>query len=327
MTIEDVARVAGVSRGTVSRVLNGAHHVSPTALQAVRRAVRNTGYVANQSARSLASRRTNCYAFLLSEPQERLFEDPNFATLLRSTTQQFADLDSTLVLATSATQADRDRVLRFLRGGLVDGVVLVSTHASDPLLAAVVELGLPAVRCGFPASSLLPTVSAADRDGGRVMTQHLVSRGRRRIGLITGPDHAPGSVERREGWIDALGPDASPELHEVAEGYSHLAGREAAARLLRRCPDIDAVFAASDLLASGVVAQLRATGRAIPGEVAVGGFDDSRIAAELDPPLTTIRQPLDRIGRELAKLVSHLADGDHPVSLVLPVELVVRQST
>lgn len=327
VTIEDVARVAGVSRGTVSRVLNGGHYVSSGALAAVERAVGATGYVANQSARSLASRRTNCYAYVLSEPQELLFEDPNFATLLRCTTQQLAELDATLVLVICATVSDHARVLRFLRGGHVDGAILVSTHASDALLPAVESLGLPAVVCGFPTRSRLASVSAADRDGGRVMTEHLLSRGRSTIGLVTAPAHAPGATERREGWVDALGSRAEPDLHEVATEYSHDAGRAAAERLLARRPDVDAVFAASDLLASGVVAALRAAGRRIPEDVAVGGFDDSRIARSVEPALTTIRQPLDRIGIELARLVHRMADGEPPVSMVLPVDLVVRDST
>lgn len=328
-TINDVARLAGVSRGTVSRVLNGGHYVSPAALKSVQQAVRSAGYVANQSARSLVTRRTNCFAFVLSEPEERLFEDPNFATLLRSATQQLAEVDATVILMTCATDTDHERVLRYIRGGHVDGVMLVSTHLSDPLLPALAELGIPAARCGAPTAlaSGFPSVSADDRTGAQLMTRHLRERGRRRIGLVTGPLDAPGSVERREGWADVLGRHARPGLSEAATDYTHDAGRAATERLLARNPTLDAVFAASDLLASGAFAALRAAGRSIPGDVAVGGFDDSRIAATLDPPLTTVRQPMDRIGHELARLVQRLSTGQSPLSMVLPVDLVVREST
>lgn len=327
-TINDVARVAGVSRGTVSRVLNGAHYVSPAALKAVEKAVRSTGYVVNQSARSLASRRTNCFAFVLSEPQEHLFEDPNVATLLRATTQQLAEMDLTVVVMICVTDADHERLLRYLRAGHVDGIMLVSTHAADPLLAAVESLGVPAVRCGYfsGSTSTVPSVSADDRAGAKLMTRHLSDRGCRRIGLITGPLDAPGSLERRQGWSDVLGAAADLDLTEAAEDYSHLAGRQAAVRLLERHPEIDALFAASDLLASGAIAAIRATGRSVPADIAVGGFDDSRIATAIEPALTTIRQPLERIGRELARLLVRRAAGDPPISLVLPVELVVRES-
>jgi DNA-binding LacI/PurR family transcriptional regulator len=328
-TINDVARVAGVSRGTVSRVLNGAHYVSPAALKAVRSAMRTTGYVVNQSARSLATRRTNCYAFVLSEPQEHLFEDPNVATLLRSTTQQLAESDLTVVVMICVTDSDHERVLRYIRAGHVDGVMLVSTHANDPLLDAVASIGIPAVRCGFPAGgvSAVPSVSADDRTGGQLMTRHLMSRGRRHIGLVTGPLDAPGSIERRQGWLDALGSSAEPDLAVAADDYSHLAGRQATQALVERHPEIDALFAGSDLLASGALVAIRAAGLTVPEDIAVGGFDDSRIATALEPALTTVRQPLDRIGHELARLVVRRAAGDPPVSLVLPVELVVRDST
>lgn len=328
-TINDVARLAGVSRGTVSRVLNGGHYVSPAALESVQKAVRRAGYVVNQSARSLATKKTHCFAFVLSEPQERLFEDPNFATLLRSTTQQLAKMDATVVLMTCASEADHERVLRYVRGGHVDGVMLVSTHLKDPLAGALAKLGIPAARCGSPTAppSGFPSVGADDRGGGQLMTRHLLERGRRRIALVSGPLDGPGSVERREGWADALGARALPELAEAASDYTHEAGMRATQRLLARCPDLDAVFAASDLLASGALAALRAAGRSVPGDVAVGGFDDSRIAAGLHPSLTTIRQPLDRIGHELGRLVQRLSAGESPLSLVLPVELVVREST
>lgn len=328
-TINDVARLAGVSRGTVSRVLNGGHYVSPAALESVEKAMLDAGYVVNQSARSLATKRTNCYAFVLSEPQERLFEDPNFATLLRATTSQLAQLDCAVVLMTCASDADHDRVLRYLRSGHVDGVMLVSTHLSDPLAAAVAKLGIPAARCSSPAAPPhgFPSVCADDRGGGRLMTRHLLERGRRHIGLVTGPLDGPGSLERREGWSDVLGRAARPELVEAATDYTHEAGEQATSRLLARCPDIDAVFAASDLLASGALAALRAAGKTVPGDVAVGGFDDSRIATRLHPALTTVRQPLDRIGHELARLVHRLGAGESPLSLVLPVDLVVRDST
>ncbi|MBT8226883.1 MAG: LacI family DNA-binding transcriptional regulator, partial [Dactylosporangium sp.] len=174
-TIDDVAAVAGVSRGTVSRALNGGHNVSVTALAAVQKAIRKTGYVANQHARSLVTQRTRSVAFVLSEPQERLFEDPNFSVLLHGCTRALAAHDIALVLAIAGVDEDRKRVSRYLTSGHVDGALLVSSHVGSPLLAELSTGGIPVVACGRPPGYErdIAYVAADDRDGARQMAQHL----------------------------------------------------------------------------------------------------------------------------------------------------------
>ena len=327
-TIDDVAEVAGVSRGTVSRVLNGGHYVSPTALEAVRRAVRTTGYVVNQSARSLVTRRTNTFAFVLSEPQERLFEDPNFNVLLRACTQALGEVDGNLVLMLAGTQAARARALRFIHAGHVDGVLLVSTHGSDPIFAELQASKVPAVSCGRALDDRVsvPYVSADDRGGARLMTRHLVDRGRGRIATITGPLDTPGGVERLQGFEDVVG-RVPRRLVVSASDYSHAAGEVAMATLLDRSPDLDGVFVASDLLAAGAMATLRRAGRSVPLDVAVGGFDDSPVALTTEPALTTVRQRLDVIGEHMVRILLDLLESRQGVNIVVPTELVVRAST
>ncbi len=149
-TIEDVAAEAGVSRGTVSRVLNGGHYVSPDTLEAVNRAIKKTGYVVNHHARSLVTQRSESVAFILSEPTERLFADPNFAVLLRGCTQVLAEHDIGLFNCIAASHSDRTRITRFLAAGHVDGALLVSVHAGDPLLDLLGTAGVPYVACGAP---------------------------------------------------------------------------------------------------------------------------------------------------------------------------------
>lgn len=168
-TIEDVAARAGVSRGTVSRVLNGGVNVSVDALTAVNEAISRTGYVVNQHARSLVTQRSGTIAFVLSEPQERFFTDPNFNVLLRGCTQALAEHDIALVLAIAGTEAEQKRVLRFLGGGHVDGALLVSTHTGNPLVRGVLALNIPIVACGQPVGyeRTLPYVGVDDRDGAR----------------------------------------------------------------------------------------------------------------------------------------------------------------
>jgi DNA-binding LacI/PurR family transcriptional regulator len=324
--MDDVAAVAGVSRGTVSRVLNGGHNVSKPALDAVNRAIRQTGYVINQHARSLVTQRSHSVAFVLSEPQERLFEDPNFNMLLRGCTQSLAEHDITLVMTIAGTQEERKRVSRYVTSGHVDGALLVSTHTGSPLIDELRGRGVPVVACGKPLGHErdLAYVAADDRDGARQMVQYLQSKGRRTIGIITGPLDTGGGVERLAGYSDVLG-QVDPRMVVTGDYVQH-SGEAAMRTLLDQAPDLDAVFVASDLMAAGALTALRRAGKRVPEDVAVGGFDDSSIATTVQPALTTIRQPLARISGEMVRLLLGLIAGDPPAAVILPTELVVRES-
>jgi DNA-binding LacI/PurR family transcriptional regulator len=327
-TIDHVAAIAGVSRMTVSRVLNGGRNVSPSTLDAVERAIRRTGYAVNQHARSLVTQRSQLVVFILSEPQERLFEDPNFSTLLRCCSQSLAERDIGLVLAIAGDADERKRVRRFVATGPVDGALLVSTHAGSPLLDELSAMDVPVVACGKPLGHEreLAYVAADDRDGARRMVRHLRERGRRTIATIAGPLDLPGGVDRLAGYRDVVGDEAAERL--IAAGdFTQAGGEQAMERLLAQAPDLDAVFVASDLMAAGALAALHRAGRRVPEDVAVGGFDDTRIAVTSRPPLTTIRQPLARISREMVRLLLDLIGGQPPAAVILPTELVVREST
>jgi DNA-binding LacI/PurR family transcriptional regulator len=327
-TINDVAAVAGVSRGTVSRALNGGRDVSPSALAAVNKAIRQTGYVVNRHARSLVTRRSHSVAFILSDTQEKFFEDPNFPTLLRGCTQGLAAHDIQLLLMIAGSQAERRRVSRYLTAGHVDGALLISAHAGDPVFDELRRSGIPAVACGKPLGHErdLAYVAADDRDGARQMVRHLSSRGRRRIATITGPLDMPGGVDRLAGYRDVLGPDGDPSLVAVGD-YTQAGGEAAMDELLARAPDLDAVFVASDLMAAGALAALRRAGRRVPEDVAVGGFDDSSIAMTVQPPLTTIRNPLANMSAEMVRLLLALMAGGSPAAVIMPTQLVARDST
>ncbi|MET7699645.1 LacI family DNA-binding transcriptional regulator [Streptomyces sp. NPDC005485] len=330
-TIHDVAREAGVSRGTVSRVLNGGHYVSPAAQEAVNAAIHRTGYVVNRHARSLITGRSDSIGFLLTEPQERFFEDPNFNVLLRGCTQALAAHDVPLLLMLAGTEDERRRITRYITAGHVDGVLLVSSHSGDPVAEELREAGVPLVACGKPIGlgSKVSYVAADDRDGARDMVQHLLSLGRRRIGMVTGPLDTPGGVERLAGYrevLSAAGIEADDRL--IASGdYSRASGEAGAEQLLARVPDMDAVFVASDLMAQGVLAALRKAGLRVPEDVSVGGFDDSPAATAANPALTTIRQPWDRISNEMVRVLLAQIGGEDPAAVILPTELVRRQST
>lgn len=325
--MEDVATVAGVSRGTVSRALNGGRNVSGPARSAIDKAIRKTGYVVNQHARSLVTQRSKSVAFILCEPQDRLFEDPNFNILLHGCTQALADNDITVLLTLAGTPDDRKRVSRFVTAGHVDGALLVSTHTGSPLIDELLAQDVPVVACGRPLGHDISYVAADDRDGARRIVGHLLSRGYRRIGTITGPLDTPGGVDRLAGYHDVVGSGVTADPNLVVHGdYTQAGGEHAMERLLAQAPDVDAVFVASDLMAAGALAALRRAGRRVPDDVAVAGFDDSTIAATCHPPLTTVRQPWGRISTEMVRLLLRLLEGEANAAVILPTELVIRES-
>ncbi|KUN81220.1 LacI family DNA-binding transcriptional regulator [Streptomyces griseoruber] len=330
-TIHDVAREAGVSRGTVSRVLNGGHYVSPAAAEAVNAAIRKTGYVVNRHARSLITGRSDSVGFLLTEPQERFFEDPNFNVLLSGCTQALAAHDIPLLLMLAGTKDERRRITRYITAGHVDGVLLVSSHSGDPVAEELREAGVPLVQCGKPMGlrSKVSYVAADDRDGARDMVRHLLSLGRRRIGMVSGPLDTPGGVDRLAGYKEVL-TEAGVEIDErlvVSGDYSRASGEAGAERLLAQAPDLDALFVASDLMARGALTALHRAGRRVPEDVSVGGFDDSVAATEAVPALTTIRQPYDRVSAEMVRVLLAQIGGEDPAAVILPTELVKRDST
>jgi DNA-binding LacI/PurR family transcriptional regulator len=325
-TINDVATASGVSRGTVSRVLSGGGYVSKESRAAVLKAVRTTGYVANRHARGLATQRSQTVAFVLSEPQHRLFEDPNFGILFRECTRELAAHDVMLVLTVAGDESDRKRVSRFVAEGGVDGALLVSTHAGSPLLDELLGTGVPLVLCGKPLDpvSEVAYVAADDRDGARRMVRHLRAAGRERIATITGPMDTSGGVDRLAGYREEIG---EVDQRWIAEGdYSRESGERAMGELLERCPDLDAVFVASDLMAAGAVDALHRSGRRVPEDVAVGGFDDSVAATRCRPALTTVQQPWSRISREMVRLLMGMIEGESPAAMLLPTRLVERDS-
>ncbi|MFI5930890.1 LacI family DNA-binding transcriptional regulator [Actinoplanes sp. NPDC051494] len=330
-TIRDVAREAGVSYATVSRVLNGKEWVSPEAVRSVTDAIARTGYTANQHARSLATGRSGSIAFLLSEPQHLLFQDPNYAVLLRGVAQALSARELTLILMIAATPEERTRAVTYLSGGHVDGVLLVSPHSGDPLLGQLVRAGIPIVACGkvLGHEASISSVAADEWAGARSAVEHLLAAGCRRIAHITGPQDTAGGVDRLRGYTEALTSHGiAVDEALIAHGdWNHESGTAAMRELLARAPDIDGVFAASDAMAAGTLPVLREAGRDVPGDIRIVGFDDSGLAATLHPPLSTVRNPLDRISDEMVRLLTDVIAGRTPISITVPTTLVLRESS
>ncbi|MFF7974939.1 substrate-binding domain-containing protein [Streptomyces sp. NPDC007905] len=330
-TLEAVAAHAGVGRGTASRVINGSGRVSAASREAVLRAVRELGYVPNSAARALVRRRTDTVAFVVAVAEERVFwEEPYFSAIVRGATAGLADEGVQLLLAIAQSQPDRDRLTAFLKARHVDGVLLSSFRGDDPLPGELEQSGTPTVLVGRPTGYVPDwSVDVDNVAGARLAVRHLVERGRRRIATITGPLDIQAGVDRRTGYRDVLEESGLRALPEAQGDFTRTSGTEAMRELLARCPDLDAVFAASDSMAAGALQALRQSGRQVPGDVAVVGFDDSPVAADSDPPLTSVRQPLEDMGRELARLmIARLNSEDVPEpTVILRPALVVRQSS
>jgi DNA-binding LacI/PurR family transcriptional regulator len=321
----------------VSRVVNGGEGVREPLAERVRRAVAELGYVPNQAARSLVTKRHDAVAVVVAEPESRVFADPFFALQLRGISKELTAHDTQLVLLLTEGREDHARVGRYLAGGHVDGALVFSLHFDDPLPGLIQRAGMPVVFGGRPGWSdgtdEVVYVDSDNRGGARRAVRHLVGLGRGRVGHITGALDQTSAVDRLEGYRDVL-PDADPAL--VAEGDFTPAGGERAMReLLDRCPGLDAVFAANDLTASGALRVLRERGLRVPDDIAVVGFDDMLpLAEQTDPPLTTVRQDIEEMGRLMARLLldrldRRPADGtaaDLPSGVVLPTTLVRRAS-
>lgn len=305
-TLDEVALLAGVSRATVSRVINDSPRVSPEARQAVQAAVEQLRYVPNRLARSLVTRRTDTIAIVLSEPNTRAFSDPFFAGIVRGVSATLADTDQNLVLLTARGPREQEKIGRYVRQGHVDGVVLMSLHTDDLLPDLLTEARIPVVFSGRPLDSrAVPYVDADNAGGAEQATGLLIDAGRRRIATITGPGDMIAGVDRSAGYHAALekaGLPLRPEL--VIEGdFTQAGGARAMSELLGRVPDVDAVFCASDLMAMGALTVLRDAGRRVPDDVALVGFDDAPVAQTADPPLTTVAQPLEEMSRLMTELL------------------------
>ena len=331
-TLDEVARVAGVSRATVSRVVNGSPKVSADVRRTVEKAIDRLGYVPNRAARSLVTRRSDSIALVITEPASRLFSDPFFPRLVRGVSAALSVRDLQLVLLMPDDEADEQRTVRYLTGGHVDGVILVSLHGDDPLPDQLAARRIPSVVLGRPPRGVdMDYVDADNRDGARRATSHLVASGRRQVATISGPHDMVAGIDRLAGYRDAL-TDAGIAIDDglIAEGDFTQAGGEAAMeRLLRDRPDLDAVFCASDLMAVAALGVLQAAGRHVPQDVAVVGYDDSPIATTTRPTLSSVRQPIEEMGREMVHLLAESIEqtGRVPRRIVLTTELIARASS
>lgn len=321
-TIGDIARLAGVSPMTVSRVINDNARVRPETRAKVESVIAATGYAPNPAARVLARAGAGRIGLLYANPSNAYLAEVLAGALSGSRA-------AGLLLMIEPSQAgdpaaERLAVSRLIAGGAQGLIVPPPLGESAATLDAIAKAGLRAVVIAAPSRSPgIVSLRVDDRTAAREMVEHLIGLGHRRIGFIEGRGDQSASAERREGAEQATAAKSGTSLIVEAGDFTYRSGLEAARRLLARTPRPTAIFASNDDMAAGALAAVHGAGLDAPGDVSIAGFDDTYIAASSWPTLTTVRQPAADMAHEAAIRLARPDGKSEPVRH----QLIVREST
>jgi DNA-binding LacI/PurR family transcriptional regulator len=329
-TIADIARLANVSKSTVSRALNDSPLIKQETKERIRLIARQNNYRINAPARQLSLKQSCTIAFVTHAYDKQCFSvEDLFVLEIMGGIANGLHASCYDMLVVHVDPRDTDWAHQYLDSGRVDGFVLMTSSRKQSHIKALLEMGAPFIVWGLPLpNSSYCSVTGDNLTGGKLAAEHLIRSGKNRIAFLGGPTDELEVQQRYQGYQSALqaaGRGLDPALLAYGD-YSHASGQAAMQRLLEQAPDLDAVFVCSDLMAIGAINVIRQHGVRVPHDIAVVGYDDLSIAAFNNLPLTTIRQNIPLAGRLLAQnLVQYLQTGV-VTNVTIPVELVVRQS-
>lgn len=329
LTLDEIGKLAGVSRATVSRVVNNYPHIKPAVRERVQAIITQTGFQPNLIARSLASDRSGIIGLVIPNTPRMVFTDPFFPTLIQGITQATNRLNLTLSLFLFQSKDEETRTIRsILNTSLLDGLIITADRKEDSFVPKFIEREIPFVLIGRPETNQeIMYVDTDNVEGGYLATKHLIELGHRRIATIGANENTAGD-DRLEGYRRALhdcGYAYDPDL--IAFGnFSVQSGYEAMKLLIPARPD--AVFIASDTMALGALRAVREAGLNVPEDIAIVGFDDLPPAQQSDPPLTTVQHPIEQLGVNAVELLSSILNEEaaQPTHIILPSRLIIRAS-
>jgi LacI family transcriptional regulator len=335
LTLEEIARLADVSRSTVSRVINDDPNVRPATRERIWQVIKAHDYYPNPAARALAERRSRVIGLVIPQALNAIFADPYFPTLIQSCAAACDERGYYLMLSLVLRQSD-DTFRWLIRARHMDGLIVASALTEDAFVTRLLDERFPFVLIGRRSERPdIPTIDADNTHGAYLATQHLTQLGYTRIATITGPLNMVAALDRRAGFLSgmqAIGVE-TPAAYIQEGDWSEWSGEQGMERLLQATPPPDAVFVASDSMALGALKAIQALGLRVPEDIALVGFDDIPPATTAHPPLTTVHQPIEQLGRlaaatliDLLEMAPAAADGAQAQHIVLPTELIVRAS-
>lgn len=329
LNLEDIAKLAGVSRSTVSRVINNHPYVSSDTRQKVLQVVQEHNFRPNLAARALVTQQTRVVSLVIPQAVNTTFIDPYFSVIIQSIMVRAQQHDYAVMLWVGNDSEDIDRFAdRILNNTFFDGVLVTTAISNDPLLPRLQATGFPFVVIGLPELSDANYIDVDNVRGAQMAVSHLLRLGRERIGLIAGPLSMFSARHRLQGYRQALERDGravDPNL--IVEGnYTENTGYLAARTLLRH--NVDAIFACNDMMAIGAIRAINEQGLCVPEDVSVIGFDDAPTITPTPIALTTVRQPIALLGQTAIQALIDLLAGTLPIphQVSLPVELIVRET-
>ena len=328
-TIADIARLAGVSKSTVSRALNDSPLIGEETKEKIRSIARQHNFQINAPARQLSMKQSRTIAFVTHAYHKDFSVADLFGLEIMGGISNGLAKQGYDMLVIHVDPQDTKWAHQYFDAGRVDGFILMTSSRKQSHMKALLEIGAPFIIWGVPQpNQKYCSVTGDNFNGGKLATEHLISLGRRKIGFIGGPDYELEVQHRLNGFRSALLEAGRTMEHGLVEygDFSNTSGAEAMNRLLKQSPEIDAVFVNSDLMAIAAMDVIRGNGKSVPEDIAVVGYDDLSIAEHSHPPLTSIRQNIPLAGKLLAQnLIQYLSSG-MVTNVSIPVELIIRQS-